>query len=212
MAINPYTLNNLYQHGIIDYVDPELCGMQGIVPMNGMMNPYNNYMNSAMQGDLYRNHGMARDSFNFTGSIPYDSTAVGSKSNSFTNMLFGDKSVGTNYQGDILGTGDPSVGAYYQGGFESAHGGFSDVRNNINGGVSKAASVYNNTPAWLKGILAIGVGILGIKMLFRGKGKKAVSKNSFWSKLNPKNWGKPQPQPKTQPQKTSFLSKFKFWK
>ena len=210
MAVNPYTLNSLYQHGIIDYVDPELCAGQVAAPI-AMNNPYANYINTAMQGNLYQNYGTQSDSFNYTGNNIYNSGAIGSKSEAFSNMMFGDKSIGTRNNSDVLGMGDPSIGAYYQGGFESAHGGFSDVKNNIYGGAAKATSIYNSVPDWLKGVLAVGIGILGIKMLFKGKGKKG---GSFWSKLNPVNWFKKQPaqQPAPTPVKKSFWSKLKFWK
>ena len=219
MAINPYTLNGLYQKGILDYVDPELCAGQPIVSQyNGMSNPYaQNYMNNAMQGNLYQNHGMQKDSFTFNGG------GIGSKSNSFNNMfgqngvgvysssvnnMFGDDKVGSRYQGNAFGTGDTSIGSYYQGGGENSFGGFSDARNSINGGVAKAQAIYNNTPSVIKGIAAVAIGLLGIKMLFKGKGSK-TAKKSFLEKIQ--FWKNPKPEPK-KAEKKSFLSKLKFWK
>ncbi len=61
MAVNPFTLNSLYNQGIIDYTPYDLCN-GGMYPgMYGAgMNPY---MQSAMQGGLYQNYGMSGDSF-----------------------------------------------------------------------------------------------------------------------------------------------------
>lgn len=230
MAINPYTLNGLYQKGILDYVDPDLCVGMAAAPMSSMQNPYANlkaqsYMNNAMQGNLYKSHGSQGDSFTFNGgNNPYAYQGVGSASNSFTNM-FGQTGVGTNYQGSALGFGDPSVGSqatigiassfgdptvggYYQGGGENAYGGFGDLKNNVSGGMAKATALYNNTPPLLKGLAAIGIGILGVKMLFRGKGKKG----GFLSKLNPLNWLSKTKHSVVKPVKTSIWSKLKFWK
>ena len=219
MAINPYTLNSLYQKGIIDYVDPELCMGQPVISQYNMQNPY---MNTAMSGNLYHNHGTQADSFSFNGNNVYGNETIGSKSSSFSNMfglggignksnstvnMFGTSGVGAKYNSDLLGTGDSSIGANYQGGGENAYGGFADVRNNINGGMAKVQSVYNSTPSILKGIAAVGIGLLGIKMLFRGKSSKA-GKKGFLNKLM--FWNKQTPAP--EPEKKSFWSKLKFWK
>ena len=58
MALNPYTLNNLYAQGILDYVPQDLCAVSPS-PLAGMQNPY---LNSAQQGALDQNSNTG-DSF-----------------------------------------------------------------------------------------------------------------------------------------------------
>jgi len=62
MSMNAFTLNNLYNQGILDYVPFELCNGANISAMNGMQNPY---LNSAKQGALYQNHGQYGDTVEF---------------------------------------------------------------------------------------------------------------------------------------------------
>lgn len=74
MTVNPYTLNHLYSQGILDYVPYDLCPAAQNVPiMYGFQNPY---LNTAMQGNLYKNSTEANDTFekdknlNFWDKIP----------------------------------------------------------------------------------------------------------------------------------------------
>ena len=68
MAINPYTLNNLYQNGILDYVPTDLLMATPMGTMTPMSNPY---LDMAKQGGLYQAHGMATDSFHSNYSPAY---------------------------------------------------------------------------------------------------------------------------------------------
>ena len=203
MAINPYTLNGLYQKGIIDYVDPELCMGAVASPMQGMVNPYANikaetYLNNAMQGQMYHNHGSMQDMFVSSGAGQniYNPVEIGSKS-SVGSSMFGAQGIGVNSSlGMASSFGDPSVGRYYQNGFEQSMGGLTDVRNNVMGTASKAQSIYNSTPDWIKGVLAIGIGAFAIKKCFSGMFSKSASKaaknvaQTSGSKWNPINWFK----------------------
>ena len=60
MTVNPYTLNSLYNQGVLDYVPYDLYS--GGMYSNPFINT-NPYMQSAMQGGLYQNYGMSGDSF-----------------------------------------------------------------------------------------------------------------------------------------------------
>lgn len=202
MAVNPYTLNGLYQKGIIDYVDPELTVGMAASPMQGMVNPYanikaNEYLNSAMQGQMYHNHGSAQDSFvSNHGQNIYNSGAIGSNSTVGSSM-FGAQGIGTNSSAGVASSfGDPTVGKYYSGGFEQSMGGLTDVKNGIYSTSAKAQNLYNSTPDWLKGIIAVGIGAFAIKKCFSGMFSKSASKaanntaQKTGSKWNPLNWFK----------------------
>jgi hypothetical protein len=207
MAVNPYTLNGLFQKGIIDYVDPELSMGAVASPMQGMVNPYANikaetYLNNAMQGQMYHNHGNVSDSFTSTGSFNnagqniYNQTEIGSNSTVGSSM-FGAQGIGSKSTLGIASSfGAPSIGAQYQGSFEQSMGGLSDVKNGVYSTTAKAENLYNSTPDWLKGILAVGIGIFAIKKCFSGMFSKSASKASTnvtqntGSKWNPINWFK----------------------
>ena len=210
MAVNPYTLNQLYQHGILDYVPTDL--MMGS-PMGGVLTPMNNpYMNMAQQGALYQNYGTAPDSFHssFTpGYTPNDYQSVSTPANSYVGM--------NNYSGYNNGMYQTGVQTGYSNPFYGYNNGnsvsqignigdrptdmnniyaykdFSNLGNSINGGVNKVSSVINNTPKIILGVIAGTIGLIGIASLFkRGSSKLPVKPGthhtSFWSKLNPMNW------------------------
>ena len=60
MAVNPYTMNHLYNQGIIDYVPYNLTGGPFYPLPTGEFNPY---LQSAMQGNLYHTYGEGCDTF-----------------------------------------------------------------------------------------------------------------------------------------------------
>ena len=60
MALNPYTLNHLYQNGILDYVPTDLINT---MPSPGLLSMNNPYLDMAKQGMLYQNSGLTQDSF-----------------------------------------------------------------------------------------------------------------------------------------------------
>ena len=217
MALNPYTLNHLYQNGILDYVPTDM--MMG-TPMGGVLTPMNNpYMSMAQQGALYQNHGMAADSFHssFTPAYtPNNYSSVSAPSNAYVGANNyngynnGMVQIGARSNAGGLNTFNGyGIGAYNNNGIGSAigeygsfgsqtnaggvntFGGFTDVQNNINGGINKVSAVVSNTPKLVLGILAGVIGYIGIAALFK-KGKKPAkvtgSNSSFWSNLNPLNW------------------------
>lgn len=218
MAVNPYTLNMLYQKGILDYVPTELYAPTPIGTNIGMQNPY---MNEAMQGNLYQNYGNATDSFtstSFAGSGSYNNTQIGSSSAALSNKLFGDASIGksANSVGSMFGFngagsqgystesmfGASGIGGNSQTGGVNMFGGFADAQNNVSNGFNKTVSTIAGLPAIAKGILSAGLVLLTLGFMF--KGKKTKGAKGFWSKLNPVNWFK---KPKPEPKKLTFAQK-----
>ena len=58
--VSLYSLQNLYNQGILYYVPTELASGPNVSSLNGMQNPY---LNMAAQGNLYQTAGMTPDSF-----------------------------------------------------------------------------------------------------------------------------------------------------
>ena len=194
--VSLYSLQNLYNQGILDYVPAELASTQNVSSLTGMQNPY---LNMAAQGNLYQTAGMTPDSFSYSG----------------TNLGFQDGTAGhlnAGYVGGSYNNGFASAGMNALGGINGAIGmntsqagmnGFGGVNGNIltnnsqagingfGGGFGKLGQTVANTPNIIKGLIAGGI-IIGTTMLCLKKGKKAPAK--------------------VQPQNTSFLSKLKFWK
>lgn len=209
MALNPYTLYNLYEKGILPYVPEDLMMGSPVAPMLTMSNPY---LDMAQQGGLYQNYGMNNDTFqmNTQPSNPVQSgVQVGSMSpaggmNTFLGTGIGAGSV--NSPATQFGFND-TVGAYSQAGGMNIYngvgiggqtpaggvnsfGGFAGVGNGIVDGYNKTASVINRTPKFILGLAAAAIAILGIKHAFKGGKavKHAKTGSSFLSKLNPLNW------------------------
>ena len=165
MTVSPFTLNNLYSQGIIDYAPYELCNSGvNVSTLNGISNPY---LSSAMRGNLYQNYGRLGDSFSY--SSPYIPQQVGINSQ-IGYDAWGMKGIGSNSQFNM-----------------NAWGGVGDVKNNING----AVSFFDRVPKAVKGIAA-GLLMIGSMALVLKRGKKppVEEKKSFFSKLNPVNWFK----------------------
>ena len=217
MAVNPYTLNHLYQNGILDYVPTDL--MMG-TPVGSILTPMNNpYMNMAQQGALYQNHGIATDSFHssytpaytpndyqsvsssanaYVGANRYNGynngmVQIGARSNAGGLNTFNGYGVGSRNNNGI----GSAVGEYGNFGIQTnagglnTYGGFTDTQNNISSGIDKVSNALNNTPKLLLGLAAATIGVIGLASLFKG-GKKPpkTTGTSFWSKLNPVNWFK----------------------
>ena len=207
MALNPYTLYNLYEKGILEYVPTDL--MMGM-PMGAMMPMNNPYLDMAMQGGLYQNYNATPDMFqssadfaNFqynqqllannhniyhakTSADTYN--GIGSKSNAGIYNTFNGYGIGTkntNGIADTFGFND-KMGAQSNNSVMNAFG-FSNSQGGLFG---KTASVINNTPKIVLGLIAGGIGIAGLTAAFkRGKKPPKASNNtSFWSKL--KFWKK----------------------
>ena len=222
MSVSPYTLNSLYQNGILDFVPQDLC-----YPLPaGNMNMQNPYLNAAMQGNLYQQYGNGSDSFtrtNFQGG--YYDAQIGSQSNAMQNAIsggvsgygaqnsngigsmFGFNGIGSQSNAGVSMFGETGIGGQSNINMQNTYGGFSDVKNNLAKGFNQASGVVSSTPTAIKGLFAAGLVTLALFGLFRGKGSKKNAKN-FWSKFNPANWlKKPAPEPK----KTGFLTKVKNW-
>lgn len=191
MSVNSFTLNNLYNQGILDYVPYELCNGANVSAMNGMQNPY---LNSAMQGGLYQNHGLYGDSVeiglgnrnigsqSLAGGVnSYGLNGVGSQSNAGGVNAYGLDGIGSQSNAGINAYGIEGIGANSPDG-EQALGGFGDVRNNFQNTVSKVESM----PKFLKGIIAGGLMVGSVALLFRRGKKPPVEKTpGFFAKLNP---------------------------
>ena len=72
MSVSQHTLNNLYNQGILDYVPYDLINGPVTAYPNGGFNPY---LQCAMQGHLYQNHGNTADSFSSTNGAVSTETA-----------------------------------------------------------------------------------------------------------------------------------------
>ena len=210
MAVNPYTLNHLYKNGILDYVPSDL--LVG-TPVGSVLTPMANpYMNLAQQGALYQNHGMSADSFHssFTPAYtPNDYRSVSNSANSYVGMNnyngynngMYQNGVQTNYSNPFYGytNGYSKIGQVGNIGDRptdpnkiDAYNDFSNLGNNISGGINKVSNVVNNTPKLILGVIAATIGLIGIASLFK-RGKKPTNTQnyaSFLSKLNPMNWFK----------------------
>ena len=165
MSVSPYTMNNLYAQGILDYVPYDLCYMPNVSAYSNFANPY---MQSAMQGNLYRNYGMGNDSFVRNTGMNGFGIPVGAESNAGMN-----------------GFGIQGVGNYSQAGINGFGGGFGSLGQDVSQGIGNTISFAEKMPAPLKGILALGI-IGGALALCLKKCKKPASSEGFFSKLGDK--------------------------
>ena len=216
MALNPYTLYNLYNKGILEYVPTDLLAPTPMGAMTQMSNPY---IDMAKQGGLYHNHGAFSDSFQFSGvQSPYvqnyqtygnigsSAPQIGSLSNAGGMNTFNGYGVGALNPhttagafgfNSTIGANNPmntyntfngiGVGAKSPAGIESMFGGFAGTRNNLANGFNKTMAVINNTPNVILGALGGVLGVWALMHAFK-RGKKPANKQSFWSNLNPMNW------------------------
>ena len=201
MSVNPYTLNNLYSQGILDYAPYELCNSGiNVSSLNGISNPY---LNTAMQGTQFQNYGQTPDSFCASGKIgtvqpnPEMSSARGS-------FGFGNDSIGINSQAGSNAYGLQGIGAQSQAGSnayglqgigmqspseQAAWGGFGDTSQGIKDGISKVSGFAQNIPSPIKGLAAAGMMIGALALALKTKKKPQVKpKTNFFSNLNPVNW------------------------
>ena len=223
MALNPYTLNHLYEKGILDYVPTDLGANVGLnLPVSPTYSMTNPYLDMATQGGLYQRAINTGDSFtpintyngigsmsNAGGFNTFFGNGVGASNNSSIANTFGfNNNIGSNSNAGIynsfIGNG---VGDNYNGGGFKIFGGFADTQNNLQSGAYKTMAIINNTPRFVLGLIAGAIGVGSLMIMFK-KGKKPDKKTqkSFLSKLNPFNWFKKTKQP-TQVQKTSSSSK-----
>lgn len=186
MAVNPFTLNNLYSNGILDYAPYELCtGGVNVSSLNGMQNPY---LSSAMQGSLYQKYGNEADSFTMNNGTPFSMENIGSQSSAGMNG-FGLEGVGIQSSAGINGFGMEGIGSQSSAG-TNAWGGFADAGRNISNGVMNTVSFIDRIPPVLKGIASALLIIGSAALVLKGKKKPPVQNKSFFTKLNPANWFK----------------------
>ena len=210
MAINPYTLNGLYEKGIIDYVPFELLTPTPV----GVQTMTNPYLNLAKQGSLYSQYGSG-DSYSFsagnTGAL--DNTNIGSQSAAGTNAYglagigfqsntginayglqgigsqsnagfnaYGVQGIGSQSNAGMNAYGTQGIGSHSASANGNAWGGITDAKNSISNGFNAAASVYERTPGFIKGAVSLLIiGGTAYHLLKRGK----KSAGSALSKLNP---------------------------
>lgn len=192
--VSLYSLQNLYNQGILDYVPTELASGPNVSSLNGMQNPY---LNMAAQGNLYQTAGMTPDSFSHSGAN------LGFQDGGHANAGYiggqagnGFYGAGMNAFGGVngnLGFNNPQAGLN---GFGGVNGNVLTNNsqagiNGFGGGFGKLGQAVSNTPSMIKGLIAGGI-IIGTTMLCLKKGKKAPVK--------------------VQHQNSGFLSKLKFWK
>ncbi len=204
MAINPYTLANLCDKGILNSADIAMLN----APTVPFMPVGNQYLNMAMQGNLYRNYGMSNDSFHsgytpaYTATYPQGMPAggysgipaeIGSRSNVGGFNAFNGYGVGIYNNNNLLKNfGEDGVtGSQCVNGGLNAFGGFSDTQNNISSGFNKTASLFGRIPKEVWGLVAGIIGVTGIVLAIK-RGKKPVEMvkedSNFFSKL--KFWKK----------------------
>ena len=194
--VSLYSLQNLYNQGILDYVPAELASTQNVSSLAGMQNPY---LNMAAQGNLYQTVGMTPDSFSYNGTnLGFQNAAVGHANAGYVggNYNNGFASAGMNALGGINGAIGMNTSQAGMNGFGGVNGNILTNNsqagiNGFGGGFGKLGQTVANTPNIIKGLIAGGI-IIGTTMLCLKKGKKAPVK--------------------VQSQNTSFLSKLKFWK
>lgn len=175
MSVSPYTLNNLYNQGVLDYAPYDLC--------TGVNMNNNLYMQNAMQGSLYQNYGSGSDMFVNNGvnggvnnSIGFNNLQTGM--NGFGgvngNTGFNNSQAGMNGFGGVNGniiSNNPQAGI-----------------NGFGGGFGELGQKISNVPTFVKGLVS-GALILGTAILcLRGKKKPPVQEQGFFSKL--KFWKK----------------------
>ncbi len=190
MTVQPQTLMNLYNQGIIDHVDLSLCQstpmtQSGMMQMSGMGTGYSmpgayspaavqmnatQYLNNAQNGYLYKAYDNRQDSF------------IRRVNNNHENRF---SIMEQAYGGD--GPNGKDVD------FEERANGSEGkkIRQSLTDAAGKTTESVINSPTWVKGILAGGITATTLCLLFRrGKKPTSVQNKSFFSKLNPVNWFK----------------------
>lgn len=189
MAVLPGSLDYLYYNGTLDHIPYEAYEMGPVTPsgmaqMSGMgtgigmgygMNPIGGYnMNSGYQMNGYSSP------YQMNGSQYLQAAQQGSLYNNystqdnFMNRYNSDISQGQNYSKENYGFGENGK----------------NFRESILEVATATKDTVSSSPNWIKGILAGGIMLTTLCMLFKGKKKPAPQtySTSFLSKLNPKNW------------------------
>lgn len=182
MTVLPGSLDYLYYNGILDHI-PYEAYETGV----GFNSGYNQsqmgagqyingsqYMNSAMQGNMYSTYNSSSDSFVRKNNTDYKQ----GENYSFAKKAFG-------YNDGVGKDADYELKAFGQEG--------KSFRESLVESAKSTVSGFSNAPTFVKGLIAGGVMVGTLFCLLKGKKKPPVANTnntSFWSKLNPKNWFK----------------------
>lgn len=206
MSINAFTLNNLYNNGILDYVPYELTsGMVG-TNLQPLSNPYRtivaqyngtdsfipqynenstnqNYINS---GDTFIRNTMGPNNYinqNISGGINAFDGGIGFNSSAGLNGFDGGIGLKSNIDSNSLN----NLGFNSQGGMNAFDRGAGNLGNSFSQGVSNFVNNVNRTPSFVKGLISGTILLGGLLLCFKTKKKPITPKtnNSFLSKINP---------------------------
>ena len=162
MVVNPYTLQHLYNNGIIDYVPQGLVGNVNTMMLNSMQNPY---LNLAKQGALYNGYD-ERDCFyrNNLATQPIIDSEIGSHNTSGVMQNYGfEKGIGihANYGVTDFYGSSSNIGVNSNDSFSNPYASY--AKENIN---DKESNMKNS---WLKGALAGTIIVGTLALLFKGR-------------------------------------------
>ena len=185
MTVQPWTLMNLYNQGIIDYVPMDLCQTtlmtpSGMMQMAGMGTyglPNNFYAGnvSQMNGSEYLRN--AQKGWGYNNNTPDSFMRRNNSENQFSIIenSYGEDRSGENVDIETMANGEEGK----------------KIRQTFTDAVGRATESVISSPTWVKGILAGGITVTTLCLLLkRGKKPADIKKQSFFSKLNPVNWFK----------------------
>lgn len=217
MAINSFTLNNLYNNGILDYVPYELCSTSPISNMQPLQNPYSNLV-AEEKGNFqsYNNDTFSKNNNSYNQNLNFSQNNQGVMTSGmyggdsfFNNSLYSGSMEQNNnglfsttnpsYQtipglGLVGQNGDNGLGLIkdFQGNnintLNNPPQSMMNLNTNLTNHMKNATSFINQTPNFVKGLIS-GTLLLGTLLFCLKRGKKAPTQTqkSFWSKLNPMN-------------------------
>ena len=176
--VMPGSLDYLYYNGVLDHIPYYAYDS---IPYNQsqMANPYstmgNMYSQPTMNANQYLNTAMQGNGYN-----TYNHPDVFVKRNNYDNSLGSNYSLKQHAYGDNYGQdADFEIMANGQDG--------KNFRQSIMQAAADTKRTVSNAPTFVKGLLAGGIVLTTLCMLFRGK-KVSSKMSEFWDKVNPKNW------------------------
>ena len=125
----------------------------------------NNYLNTAMQGNAYNTYNHPDT---FVRRNDYGHYSIREHAFSPNNGY------GSGADFEVMANGEDGK----------------NFRETIMSTASKAKESVANAPSYVKGLLAGGVILGTLAMLFKGKKSVAYNSTGFWAKVNPLNWFK----------------------
>lgn len=184
MSVSPYTLEGLYNKGVLDYVPYELCNGANVSSLNVVQNPY---LDMAKQGGLYQDYSTDNFQYQNVQNNGYaDNNIYSNQGNAGMNSIgtLGFNQSVMNASGiNPLGTNPNSPNGTL--GSDSREAFMNSMQEGIMGekvGKKEKSKSFN----LIKGLIAGGI-IIGTTYLCL-KGKKQPSSGNFLSKL--KFWKK----------------------